>query len=82
VTERQMRIKATFPDEYFCYMDGRIIRTFLSSGVSDPISIRDPRFEVVGKERKLSDKEVQELIKNKIPIYDLRPDGLVLNLQP
>lgn len=80
ILEKKMRIKATFEDEYFCLMDGIVIRTFLDSGVSDPISYRDPRWEVVGSERKLSDKEVKELEKNKVPIFDETPEGLVRNL--
>jgi hypothetical protein len=79
--EQKMKLKATLPDEFFSFYNGSIVRTFLDSGVSDIVSVRDPRIEKIGSERRLSDKEVQELIKNKTLIYDENPvEGLVLNL--
>jgi hypothetical protein len=81
IFEQKMKLKATLPDEFFSFYNGSIVRTFLDSGVSDIVSVRDPRIEKIGSERRLSDKEVQELIKNKTLIYDENPvEGLVLNL--
>lgn len=73
VFEQKMQIKANpeIPDQYFTIVDGVVCENRLEYGITFPLSFRDSRFKPIGSEKRLSSKEVQEIIKKRVPIFEL-----------
>jgi len=73
VFEQKVQIKANPENkaQYFGLVEGLVFEHDLNLGITQPLSYRDLRFKKIGDEKRLKPKEVQELIKKGIPIFEL-----------
>jgi len=73
VFEQKVVIEANsqIPDQYFGMMEGVVFEHRLDTRITFPLSFRDPRFKKVGEERRLKPKEVMEVLKSGVPIFEL-----------
>lgn len=82
VFSQKIRIEAdkNNPNQYFNTEENIVFEHDLRLGITQPLSVLDPRFQKIGKEKRLTPKEVQEIQKKGIRIFEERGNELVINL--
>lgn len=82
VFAQKIRIEAdkNDPNQYFNTVENIVFEHDLRLGVTQPLSVLDPRFKKIGKERKLKPSEVRSIQKKGVRIFEERGGQLVINL--